>query len=48
MNKNKLAKANLYTGIDTIEVRSDTEITPEADADFAPTCTRKNTATGVC
>lgn len=48
MNKNKLAKANLYTGIDTIEVRSDTEIAPEMEADFAPTCTRKNTATGVC
>lgn len=48
MNKNKLAKANLYTGIDTIEVRSDTEIAPETEADFAPTCTRKNTATGVC
>lgn len=48
MNKNKLAKANLYTGIDTIEVRSDTEIAPETEADFAPTCTRKNTATGAC
>lgn len=48
MNKNKLAEANLYTGIDTIEVRSDTEICPEAEADFIPTCTRKNTATGVC
>lgn len=48
MNKSKLAEANLYTGIDTIEVRSDTEIAPETKADFAPTCTRKNTATGVC
>lgn len=48
MNKNKLAKANLYTGIDTIELRSDAEIAPETEADFAPTCTRKNTATGVC
>lgn len=48
MNKHKLAEANLYTGIDTIEVRSDTEIVPETDADFAPTTIRKNTATGVC
>lgn len=48
MNKNKLAETNLYTGIDTIEVRSDAEIAPETETDFAPTSTRKNTVTGAC
>lgn len=48
MNKNKLAETNLYTGIDTIEVRSDAEIAPETETDFTPTSTRKNTVTGAC
>lgn len=48
MNKKKLEESNLYTGIDTIEVRSDTEIVTDVPADFAPKCTRKNTITGEC
>lgn len=46
MDKRKLANTDLYAGIDTIEVRSDTEIVPEGEEVFIPTGARKNNATG--
>jgi len=48
MNKNKLAETNLYTGIDTIEVKSDTEINADAAPDFAPKYVKKDSNTGRC
>lgn len=48
MNINKITETNLYTGIDTIEVRSDTEIENDMPIDFSPKCTRKNMITGEC
>lgn len=48
MNKNKITQAEFYTGIDTVEVRSDSEIILEADTDLLPSTIRKNTQTGAC
>lgn len=48
MNKNKLYEANLYTGIDTIEVKSDTEIDVDAVLDFKPKYVKKDSYTGRC
>lgn len=46
MNKKKLTETSLYTGIDTIEVKSDTEIEPAEMAGFVPKYANKNTDTG--
>mgnify|MGYP003291982968 CR=1 FL=1 len=48
MNKNKLYEENLYTGIDTIEVKSDTEIDIDAVLDFKPKYVKKDSNTGRC
>lgn len=42
MNKAKLINVDLYSGIDTIEVRTDNEIEPTGAADFVPTSSRVN------
>ena len=45
MNKAKLINTELYSGIDTIEVRVDNEIEPTGAADFVPTSSRVNNKT---
>lgn len=42
MNKTKLVNIDLYSGIDTIEVRCDSEMEPTGAADFVPTSSRVN------